>query len=675
MPSARFSPIALAFLLVPAFSAGPAQAATFTVNTLGDAGDVFTTDSLCDSNGELAGEQCTLRAAVEETNALNDSAPEHTINVPAGTYTLTGPALDVTWNLNLVGAGARSTIIEQATADRVFYFQFATVRASGLTFRNGTANASNSFFGGNIRAEGADVTITDSTITGGHASSGGGVSVVGGLMTIRRSTISGNEAVTGGGDGGAIQNTVGRGPGVLTVESSTISGNTARLAGGIISGGSAGNSVTIADTTITGNTSTNRLDLPNGGGLSILGGTATVRRSIVANNSSIAPATPNCASDPQGTIPGTIGSGGFNLESSTDCGFSAAGDKQKANPLLGPLQNNGGQTDTRALLPGSPAFDAAGASCPATDQRGVTRPQGLACDIGAFESIVYPETTIVSGPASFTKDRTPTFTFSSTQPGTTFECSLDGGAFFPCSSPFTPSSELGAGPHVFQVRARTAAGLVDPTPATFFFTIAKTLADLPPPVLGKLVNAEPVSGNVLYAELGGSSSSASGARASQKGLKFIPLREARQIRIGAFFDTRKGRVRLQAATRTKGKTQTGVFYAGLFQTLQSRKKSQKGIFELRLKGSSFKRCGSTKKASTARSKRRIRRLKSNAKGRFRTRGRYSAATVRGTIWDTTDRCDGTLTKVRRGKVAVRDLRRHKTIVLRKGKSYLARAPR
>jgi hypothetical protein len=97
-----------------------------------------------------------------------------------------------------------------------------------------------------------------------------------------------------------------------------------------------------------------------------------------------------------------------------------------------------------------------------------------------------------------------------------------------------------------------------------------------------------------------------------------------------------------------------------------------------LKGSTFNRCATAspgKKATAARSRRRIRRLRANARGRFSTRGRYSAATVRGTIWDVTDRCDGTLTKVTRGKVAVRDFRRRKTIVVRRGKSYLARARR
>ena len=108
--------------------------------------------------------------------------------------------------------------------------------------------------------------------------------------------------------------------------------------------------------------------------------------------------------------------------------------------------------------------------------------------------------------------------------------------------------------------------------------------------------------------------------------------------------------------------------------------SRSSLTELRLKGASFNGCGVARggrSASAARrrrlSKRTVRRLRSNANGRFRTRGRHSAATVRGTAWLTADRCDGTLTKVTRGKVAVRDLRRKRTITLRAGKSYLAKA--
>jgi ferric-dicitrate binding protein FerR (iron transport regulator) len=70
----------------------------------------------------------------------------------------------------------------------------------------------------------------------------------------------------------------------------------------------------------------------------------------------------------------------------------------------------------------------------------------------------------------------------------------------------------------------------------------------------------------------------------------------------------------------------------------------------------------------------VNRVTSDAKGLYRTRGRHSAATVRGTKWLTADRCDGTLTKVKRGKVVVRDFRRKKSVALKAGQSYLAKAP-
>jgi hypothetical protein len=117
---------------------------------------------------------------------------------------------------------------------------------------------------------------------------------------------------------------------------------------------------------------------------------------------------------------------------------------------------------------------------------------------------------------------------------------------------------------------------------------------------------------------------------------------------------------------------SGTFSAGVFQALQSRS----GLTTLSLKGSSFRSCAARagRRASAALSRRVIRRLRSNASGRYRTGARYSAATVRGTIWDTIDRCDGTLTKVKRGVVVVRDFRKRRNITVRAGKSYLARAP-
>jgi len=163
-----------------------------------------------------------------------------------------------------------------------------------------------------------------------------------------------------------------------------------------------------------------------------------------------------------------------------------------------------------------------------------------------------------------------------------------------------------------------------------------------------------------------------GARAAKQGVDFVPIEEARDIPVGAFLDTRKGTVALTTARNRSGKVQSGKFSAGLFQVLQSRKRKAKGLTELSMKGSTaaFQSCG--KKASaSALSRRTIRRLRAKAKGRYRTRGRHSAATVRGTTWTMEDRCDGTLTTVKRGTVAVRDFRLKKTVLVKAGKSYLA----
>jgi hypothetical protein len=199
---------------------------------------------------------------------------------------------------------------------------------------------------------------------------------------------------------------------------------------------------------------------------------------------------------------------------------------------------------------------------------------------------------------------------------------------------------------------------------------------LPRPVLGRTVNVIPVRGRV-FVSLPPRRARASASVPGLKGRRFVPLTTARQIPVRSLLDTRRGTVRLISAS-TRGRTQTSDFLAGVFQVLQSRRTSAKGLTELRLKGSSFRRCrrGHASAADVVRARhlrRTIRRLRGNGRGRFRTRGRYSAATVRGTDWTVSDRCDGTLTRVRRGRVAVRDLRRRRTIVLRAGKRYLARA--
>ena len=293
-----------------------------------------------------------------------------------------------------------------------------------------------------------------------------------------------------------------------------------------------------------------------------------------------------------------------------------------------------------------------------------------------------PDTTITSGPAASTPSTDASFSFTSSEGAALFECQLDGGGFTPCGSPHSYTG-LSRALHNFEVRATDFTGNVDATPATYAWTVrAKTLDDLTDPQQGVSVNVATVSGTVLLGVKGTAARSGSAGglgQSSQKGISFIPLSEASQVPVGSFLDTRKGTVRLQSARDLRGTRQAGTFFKSLFQVRQSRKRSAKGLTDVVLKGSSFNRCRSVRRGKGASaagvSRRTIRRLRSNANGRFRTRGRNSSATVRGTIWDIADRCDGTLTKVKRGRVVVRDFRRKKNITLRAGKSYLARAPR
>jgi hypothetical protein len=135
---------------------------------------------------------------------------------------------------------------------------------------------------------------------------------------------------------------------------------------------------------------------------------------------------------------------------------------------------------------------------------------------------------------------------------------------------------------------------------------------------------------------------------------------------------------LTSAHDATGDTQSAAFKGAVFTVTQ--KKAKHPVTDLRLRGGDFSDCstgarkaGMASAARTARSHKRARRhLWGSGHGRFRTIGRHGAATVRGTIWLTADRCDGTLVRVRRGKVEVRDFRAKKTVFVRAGHSYFAR---
>jgi hypothetical protein len=187
------------------------------------------------------------------------------------------------------------------------------------------------------------------------------------------------------------------------------------------------------------------------------------------------------------------------------------------------------------------------------------------------------------------------------------------------------------------------------------------------PLLGRLVNAKPAGGTVFVVIKG----------------KLVPLTSATQIQSGAEVDALHGTVSLTSATGKGTETQTGNFGGAVFKVTQAKTGKSKGLTTLALvEGAKFKgaptyaTCKAHKatEATIAASKT-LQLLKASATGKFRTKGRYSAATVRGTKWTTADRCDGTLTRDITHSVAVTDFVRHKTIILHAGQSYLAKKPK
>jgi hypothetical protein len=182
-----------------------------------------------------------------------------------------------------------------------------------------------------------------------------------------------------------------------------------------------------------------------------------------------------------------------------------------------------------------------------------------------------------------------------------------------------------------------------------------TFAALPPPVPGKKVNLKLLRGVVLYRPPGVK--------------KFLRLTEDVQVPVGTTLDTLKGRVAITAAHDRKGATDKSWFYSGVFKIKQAL--AAKLVTELQLNGPK----PSCKKASAAAKKPKTRKLWGDGSGSFRTRGSFSSATVRGTKWEIIDRCDGTLTRVVKGVVTVRDFVKRKTVIVRAGKQYLARKKR
>ncbi len=397
--------VCAALILLAAFSAAPVSASTLTVTNTNDSG-----------LGSLR-------------DAIANAASGDTINFStAGTITLAS-TLTINTSLTITGAGASNVAVSGNNAVQVLSVgPGVTVNLFSLTIENGLnvgGGTYGSVAGGGIYNAGT-LKLSNSTVSGNTVSATGNgyyVSVYGGgiynagTLTLINSTISGNIANGGGNDyygavtGGGLYNA-----GTLRLSNSTISGNS-----------------TISANDFFGSTT--------GAGISN-GGTLTAKNSIVANN----PSGGNCA--------GTIISQGYNLSDDATCAasFTHTGDLNSTPAGLDPigLKTNGGSTQTIALLSTSPAVDAIPLSpinyCTDTsgnavtaDQRGVTRPQGSACDIGAFE-LTQVQTSTLAQTISFTTAAPAIATYNSTFPVAaqstselTVTLSLDSGSTSVCS--------------------------------------------------------------------------------------------------------------------------------------------------------------------------------------------------------------------------------------------------
>ena len=184
-------------------------------------------------------------------------------------------------------------------------------------------------------------------------------------MSIVSSTIDHNTASNGAG--------IRHNKGNLALTNDTISFNAATNNGG---GLYSEDNALLTNVTVDSNQTNGAPD--TGGSLYLDNSSLSLKNTIVSNSGPEG----NCGFNP----PVFVNSVDHNLDSGTTCGFAATGDITNTNPLLGPLQDNGGSTPTQALQPNSPAIDhGTNSGCPATDQRGLHRPQGTGCDIGAYE--------------------------------------------------------------------------------------------------------------------------------------------------------------------------------------------------------------------------------------------------------------------------------------------------
>src|SRR5215472_635125 len=362
----------------------------------------------------------------------------------SGVITLSTGVLLVNKTVAINGPGADVLAVDGNAASAVFQVNAnGPVTISDVTIRNGQGR----FGGGILNNDAGALTVISSTITGNMAPFGGGIYNGGGL-TIVNSTLSGNMASS---EGAGIYNAV-----TLTISNSTFSGNAARGEGGAcINEGM----LLITNSTLSGNSA---VDV--GGGVYNLGtlhiGNTVLRRGASGDNINV-------------NGGGTVTSLGYNISSDDAGGFlTGPGDQINADPLLGPLQDNGGPTFTHALLPDSPAINAGDPNFtppPLFDQRGpgFSRIRNGLIDIGSFEvQAGATPTPTATATASPTPTSTPTVTATATLPPSPTPTATATPTVTPTATPIqTPTATPTSTPRVTPTPRSQPTPRLRPTPA------------------------------------------------------------------------------------------------------------------------------------------------------------------------------------------------------------------
>lgn len=398
-----------------------------------NSGNLYVEDNTFTSNSALEGgailNNINAQAEIRDSTFSGNVANENEVNHLGGA----GGAIA---NVGIFYVSNSNFTNNSAAGGGAFANGYGSTTINNSTFTNNSASAEHG--GGAINNFEGTVNITQSTFTNNSATYGGAI-MAGDhpngpdtTTTISESIISNNQATAGG---GGIEFDSGTS---MTIDKTTISGNTAPAAGGIAN--VSGNLLTITNSTISNNTATQS---PQPGGILSLFSPVTIKNSTVTGNNHTAVGIQGNAIISNTTIAGNSGYGlevftnslsitnsilanntntdcriqwgatvttnqNNIIETNSGCGTPAS----TADPLLGPLADNGGLTETMALLQNSPALETGNnATCETTDQRGILRPQGTVCDLGAYEYQLFPSLESISRVnASPTSSATVNFT-------------------------------------------------------------------------------------------------------------------------------------------------------------------------------------------------------------------------------------------------------------------------